>query len=84
MGWYTNYEVEFDEVVDWDDLEVKKCIEPMDCRILYLRDFTKPRIVICIYSHHDIRDILAILYDLYFTDMRYTMYSLEMWEKYKN
>lgn len=84
MGWYTNYEVEFDEDIDWDDLEVKRCLSSMDCQTLYLRDLNKPRVVICIYSQHNIRDVLTILFDLYFTDMRFTIYGLEAWEKYKN
>jgi len=84
MGWYTNYEVDFDQDVDWDDNEVKRCLGSINCQTLYLRDFTTPRVVISVYSQHNIHEILQILFDCYFTDMRYTIYGLEAWEKYTN
>ena len=39
MGWYINYEVEFDKFIeDWDNKAVKVCLLPFNVDHLYLRD----------------------------------------------
>jgi hypothetical protein len=84
MGWYSNYEVEFDDdYLDWDEDLVNRSLSNLDCKILYLRGLALPRAVVCVYSQHDIQEILKILYDCYFTDMRYANYGANNWVKFK-
>ena len=45
MGWYTNYEVEFDDFIDWDDNDVKHCLRPFNVKNQYLRDMNKGRVL---------------------------------------
>lgn len=73
-----NYEVLFDDIVEWDDNEVKGCLGGFDCQFLYLHD---TRVIFSVSLKHDIRDILDILYDLYFTDMTYRKYDSSLWIK---
>lgn len=80
MGWYTNYEVEFDKIIDWDDNDVKRCLKPFNVEYLYLRDMNKPRVILCVYSHNPVKSILIALKGLYSTGMRYRVYnSDEAW-----
>jgi len=84
MGWYTNYEVEFDERVDWDDDGVKKRLEPFNVQHLYLRDLDVPRAMLCVYSQTPLREVLAILKELCRTGLSYRMYnSGEEWVKFR-
>ena len=79
MVWYKkNYEILFDDFVEWDDNEVKRCLGGFQCQFLYLHD---RRVVFCISLQYDIRDILDILFDLYFTDMSYREYDSSVWTK---
>ena len=84
MGWYTNYEVEFAEMPDWDDEEVKRCLEPFTVQHLYLRDMDVPRLILCVYSQDPVEVILKALMTLYPIDIRYRFYNtkfplLEPW-----
>ena len=80
MGWFTNYEVEFDDAIDWDDEVVKSNLKPFSVEYLYLRDLDKPRIVLCVYSQNPVEGILSVLKSLYSVDMRYRKYnSDEVW-----
>jgi len=77
MGWYTNYEVEFDDFIDWDDNDVKRCLKPFNVDYLYLRDMDKPRVMVCVYSQNSVIKILIALKSLYSTSMRFRMYNSE-------
>jgi hypothetical protein len=78
MGYYTNYEVEFDEQIDWDDEFMKSCLEPF-AQYLYLRDLEKPRVMLCVYSQEPVEDILVVLKGLYSTGLRYRIYNSTEW-----
>jgi hypothetical protein len=73
-----NYEVLFDDFVEWNDSEVKGCLGGFHCQFLYLHD---TRVIFSISLQHDINDILDILFDLYFTDMSYREYDSSVWIK---
>jgi len=79
MGWYMNYEVVFDEHVDWDDQMVANCLSMFNCQFLCLRDLDETTIIISLYSEHDIKDILDVIYDIYFTHMSYRKYGTYTW-----
>lgn len=80
MGWYTNYEVEFDDFIDWNDNDVELCLKPFNIDYLYLRDMNKPRVILSVYSHNPVNNILMTLNSLYSIGMRYRIYnSDEAW-----
>jgi hypothetical protein len=83
MGWFTNYEVEFDEFVDWDDNIVKHRLEPFNVQHMYLRDLELPRVILSIYTpHNTIEEMLTVLKNLYPVTMRYQIYNTGKWIKY--
>ena len=79
MGWYINYEVEFDSDIDWDDEAVDASLGCFHVKHLYLRDFDTTRIILCIYSHNTIKEILTVLKGLYSTEMRWRVYNTKEW-----
>jgi len=80
MGWYTNYEVEFENFIDWDNNDVKRCLIPFNVEYLYLRDMNKPYVILSVYSQNSINNILTALKSLYPTSIRYRIYnSDEAW-----
>lgn len=79
MGWFINYEVEFDDGVELDDGDLKRCLEPFNTLHLYLRDLDKPRVMICMYSQHPIESILSALKSLYPVGIRYHIYNSGDW-----
>jgi hypothetical protein len=80
MGWYTTYEVEFDDFIDWDDNDVKLCLKPFNVEYLYLRDMDKPCLILSVYSHNSINNILMVLKSLYPVGICYRIYnSDETW-----
>ena len=83
MAYYINYEVEFDEEVEWDDEHVKHCLEPFNCQFLYLRNLPIMTVIFSVSAAHDIYDILSVIYDLYITDMSYKEYCTPYFTKYK-
>lgn len=83
MPWYINYEVEFDEQVDWNDNEVKRCLETFNCNFLYLRNMAVGTVIFSIEDKCSIVDILCVIYDLYVTDMNYKQYGTRNWIKFK-
>jgi hypothetical protein len=83
MGWFTNYEVEFDELVDWNDNTVKHRLEPFNVEHMYLRDLELPRVILCLYSpHNTIEEILTVLKNVYPVTMRYQIYNTGKWIKF--
>lgn len=78
MGWFTNYEIEFADTIEWEDEEVRQAIY-YTVKYLYLRDLEKPRVIISMYSQNSLREILDILKTMYRTDMRYRIYDTEEW-----
>jgi hypothetical protein len=74
MGWYTNYEVEFDESIIWDDDMVEMAL-PYTTKYIYLRELEKPRAIFCMYSHCSIDDVLAMLKSFYPVGIRYRIYN---------
>ena len=79
MGWYMNYELEFDEEIEWDDDAVKRCLKDFDVKHLHLKDFTTTRVILCVYSQKSVEQILALLKGLYDTSMRYRVYNSVEW-----
>ena len=79
MGWYTNYEIEFDEDIDWDDDVVKRCLNDFNVEHFYLRDYMTTRVILSVYSHHSVEQILAHLKALYKSSMRYRAYNSVQW-----
>ena len=79
MGWYMNYEIEFDDEIEWDDNDVKICLKDFDVQHLLLRDFTTTRVIMCVYSQKSVEQILAVLKTLYDTGMRYRVYNSVQW-----
>jgi len=79
MGWYTNYEVEFDSYIDWDDTVVRDSLQSFNVTYLYLRDMELPRVVLCVYSTTPVKNILDIMMRLYSTTMRYRIYKTDQW-----
>ena len=75
MGWYTNYEVEFEDFIDWDENDVKLCLKPFNVDYLYLRDMDKPRIILCVYSQNPVENILIALKSFYPVNMCYRIYN---------
>jgi len=79
MGWYINYEVEFDEFIDWDDHAVKDCLQTFDVDHLFLRDLGVFRVMLCVYSQNPVEHILAALKSLYPAGIRYRIYESIEW-----
>lgn len=78
MGWYRNYQVEFEQRIDWDDDKVKTAVSHLNCTFLYLRDLGETvRVIFCLYSQHSINDILHILFQLYHSKMRFYDYHTQ-------
>ena len=77
MGWYINYEIDFENTIEWLDDETKKALEDIDCTIMYLRDYDFQRCIVCLYSHYDIHKVLAILYSIYLSPMKWGKYGEE-------
>jgi hypothetical protein len=79
MGWYMNYEIEFEEEIEWDDEAVKKCLKNFDVEHLHLKDYITTRVIFRVYSHYSVEQILAVLKGLYDTPMRYRPYNSVEW-----
>jgi hypothetical protein len=77
MG-HTNYEVEFDEQIEWDDEFMKSYLDPF-AQHLYLRDLDKPRLMLCVHSQDPVEDILVVLKGIYSTGLRYRIYKSTEW-----
>jgi hypothetical protein len=82
MGWYTNYEVEFDEYIEWDDSDTKNCLSKFNVQYLYLRDLDTPRLILCVYSQNPVEKILTVLKNRYFDRLRYRVYGTEAWIRF--
>lgn len=78
MGWFINYEVDFLEEIEWDSEKVKKTFVffEIDVDILFLRDlnYKYQRCIVCLYSHYEIEQVLAILWSLYQVKMKHNIY----------
>ena len=79
MGFYTNYEVEFSDSIEWDDDVVKRSLESFNLTYIYLRDMELPRFILCLYSQHTLEEILEVIKLLYPAKMRYRIYNREEW-----
>jgi hypothetical protein len=75
MGCYTNYEVEFTDIIDWDDTYVKYSLQGFNVQFLYLRDMDLPRVMLSVYSQNPVEKILGVLKTLYPVGMFYRMYN---------
>jgi hypothetical protein len=76
MGWYTTYEIEFAEQIEWN---TNDCLNQFNVQYLYLRDLELPRVIVCVYSSHSVEDILDALKTEYKTTMRYRKYDTTVW-----
>lgn len=79
MGYYINYEVEFDSYIDWDDTVVRHSLQSFNVTYLYLRDMELPRVMLCVYSTNPVKNILDIMMRIYSTTMRYRIYKTDQW-----
>ena len=79
MGYYTNYEIMFNEHVDWDDQVIKNNFTNYSCKWLYLRDMNEMIIIFSLYSYHEIKDVLDILSNIYQVDIKYRIYGAIEW-----
>jgi len=76
MGSYINYEIDFENTIEWNDEYTKNSLENIDCEIMYLRNLNgSQRCILCLYSHYDIYQVLAILYSIYLSPMKYGQYG---------
>lgn len=87
MGWHINYEIEFEDWVDFDreDMEEKLKDDDIvhDVEVMLLRGFKCPRCIACVYSHTKISEVLDILLRVYKTPMKYRLYDEEVdWKIY--
>jgi len=78
MGWYTNYEVEFSDQIDWNE-DMQSCLKKFEVEHLYLRDLELPRVIMCVYSNNPVESILESLKNIYKTDIRYRIYGTDVW-----
>jgi len=80
MGVYTNYEVEFADFVSWDDDQVRRRLAAFNCFFLYLRDMETMMLMFSVYSQHEIKDVLDILYQMYDVRIKYRVYGSQIWK----
>lgn len=83
MGVYTNYEVEFADFVSWDDDQVRRRLATFNCFFLYLRDMETMTLMFSVYSQHEIKEVLDILYEMYDVQIKYRVYSSQIWKHHK-
>ena len=74
MGWYTNYELEFDTIIDWNDEIVGCHLRPFNIQYMYLKDMGVSRAIVSVYSQVPVETIIGILSSLYFTGIKYRAY----------
>jgi hypothetical protein len=83
MGWYINYEIGFENHLEWDDAEVKKGLAEIDCYFIYLRNYEKPVAIFSLYMKHDIKEIANPLTYFFNTEVKYRLYGTDKWTTYK-
>jgi hypothetical protein len=77
----TNYEVEFDDTIEWNEKKVKECLTNNTTMFLPIYQYSKFRVLVILGMNDDINDILTVFYDLYFTDMRCKTTSETVWKR---
>ena len=77
----TNYEVEFEEHIEWNETKVKECLTNTTTLFVPIHQYSKFRVLVIMGLNDNINDILTVFYDLYFTDMRYKITSETKWSK---
>jgi hypothetical protein len=84
MGWFTNYEIEFEDNIEWDDQIIKHCLKDFTVDYLYLRDMEKSRVILCVYSQNPLEKIILALKNVYDTGITYRIYnSNEAWTRFE-
>jgi hypothetical protein len=83
MGWYINYEIEFEDPVSWDDEEIRMALRDINCHFLYLRDYTDSIVIFSLYMKHEIKDLLNILARFFATRLKYRLYGTDKWTIHK-
>ena len=78
-----NYEVEFEESIEWSESKVKECLTNNSTLFVPIYQYSKFRVLIIMGLNDNINDILTVFYDLYFTDMRYKITSETKWTRCK-
>ena len=76
-----NYEVEFEEHIEWNETKVKECLTNTTALFVPIHQYSKFRVLIIMGLNDNINDILTVFYDLYFTDMRYKITSETKWNR---
>ena len=71
MPQYKNYEIQFDESIEWDYDNIKVCLADFDCLCVFINNASKHTVIIKAYRPYNIIGILNVLYDIYIVDMKY-------------
>jgi hypothetical protein len=79
MGWYINYEIAFEDLVYWEDEQVRKALPNIDCNFLYLRNYEEPRAIFCLYMKHEIKDLANMLARFFDIRVKYRLYGSDKW-----
>ena len=83
MGWYTAWELDFEQPIEWDDKLVDHTLGDMTYSILFLHDFETNRAILNLYSHHSIKEVLRKLYGLFGVPILYRLYQSDSWASFK-
>ena len=76
MGYYTTYEVLFQDQIVWDEVVVKGALSRYTCDCFFLRDYPEPILILSVYSTSSVGDVLHTLKSLY-GELRYRRYILQ-------
>ena len=83
MPQYKNYEIQFDESIEWDYDNIKVCLADFDCLCVFINNASKHTVIIKAYRPYNIIGILNVLYDIYIVDMKYREFNVSKWKKYQ-
>ena len=82
MGWYVHYELDIQDNIDWDDEEMMDALADINCNFLYLRDMGSVRIILSVYTHHTIEEVLDIICKKYQCSIFYREYRTREWTRF--
>ena len=83
MGWHINYEVVFEDEIDWDDDNIRKEFDEIMASFFYLRGCDDQRLIVEIYTTYcTFEETMKILANAYKVPMKYRVYGSEEWKKW--
>lgn len=84
MGWHINYEVVFEEEIDWDDDNIRKEFDEIMASFFYLRGADDQRMILEIYtSYCTLEQAMKILAETYKVPMKYRVYGTDVWKDWE-